>query len=381
MRVFFNAVVIQIFLSAYIFWRGWQALPDRKYIRIPYAAIFIVQLILYFIGFFGSDYLSFEVLHDFTWLGTTWMIFTVYMTVLLLFYDVVKFVAKRVKILPKSLDLSARKPRLIYFLSSLVFVAGIMAYGNYRFYNPVVNEMTLQVEKKSANVSNLKIVVASDIHAGYLIDRKILAMYVDKIMQQKPDLILIPGDIIDYDIKSVKEQRMEEEFKRLKAPYGVYASTGNHEYIKLDDEEDEEKITWLSKHSGLTLLRDTAVLVADSFYIIGREDDKCQTRKSLPEILQNVDTNLPMIVMNHEPHRLYEESENGIDVAVYGHTHNGQVFPNNIFVSLIYELGHGYKKKDNTHIYVSSGLGLAGPQYRIGTISEIVVLNVKFAND
>lgn len=381
MRVFFNAVVIQIFLSAYIFWRGWQALPDRKYIKIPYAAIFIAQLILYFIGFFGSDYLSFEILHDFTWLGTTWMIFTVYMTVLLLFYDVVKFVAKRLKILPKSLDLSARKPRLIYFLSSLVFVVGIMVYGNYRFHNPVVSEMTLQVEKKSANVSSLKIVVASDIHIGYLIERKMLARYVDKIMEQKPDLILLPGDIIDYDIKSVKEQRMEEEFKRLKAPYGVYASTGNHEYIKLDDEEDEEKITWLSKHSGLTLLRDTAVLVADSFYIIGREDDKCQTRKSLPEILQNVDTNLPMIVMNHEPHRLYEESENGIDIAVYGHTHNGQVFPNNILVGLIYELGHGYKKKDNTHIYVSSGLGLAGPQYRIGTISEIVVLNVKFVND
>lgn len=395
MRVFFNAIIVQIFLSAYIYWRGWQGLPDRKYIKIPYASIYIAELAIYFMGFFtsGTGLLPFDALHSFAWVGTTWMLFTIYMTILLLLYDLVKYINRKKKIF--AIDLKAKKPRLIYFCASLLLVCSVMGYGNYRFHNPVVTEMNLTVDKHSPNIKELRIVVATDIHAGYLIDKNIVSMYVDKIMEQKPDIILLVGDIIDYDVKSLYEQRMETEFLRLKAPYGVYASTGNHEYIDLGEEKDE-KILWLSKYAGLTVLRDTTILIADSFYLVGREDDKCTTRKELPELMQGVNKDLPIIVMNHEPHRLYEESDAGADIAVFGHTHNGQFFPVNTIMSIssaiyntgtipehlkyrsMYEIPYGYKKKDNTHIYVSSGLGLAGPQFRIGTISEIVVLNVKF---
>ncbi|MDH6308225.1 putative MPP superfamily phosphohydrolase [Dysgonomonas sp. PFB1-18] len=397
MRVFLNAIIIQVLLSLYIYWRGWQALPDKKLIKIPYSAIFIIELAIYFVGFFtsSSGLLGFEALHDLAWVGTTWMIFAIYMTVLLLIYDLVRYIDKKKKILPKSLDLQTRKPKLIYFCSALLLVIGVMSYGSYRFYNPVVTEMNLTVNKDASSLKNLRIVVATDIHAGYLIDKNMISMYVDKIMEQKPDIILLVGDIIDYDVRSLYEQRMETEFLRLKAPYGVYASTGNHEYIQLDEAKDE-KILWLSQKAGFTVLRDTTVLVANSFYLVGREDDKCLTRKSLAEIMRDVDKDKPVIVMNHEPHRLNEESEAGADIAVYGHTHYGQFFPNNTIMAIgstiyntgiipedkklrfMYELPFGYKKKDNTHIYVSSGLGLAGPQFRIGTISEIVVLNVTF---
>ncbi len=115
--------------------------------------------------------------------------------------------------------------------------------------------------------------------------------------------------------------------------------------------------------------------------------------------MQGVDRQYPVIVMNHEPHRLQEEVAAGADIALYGHTHNGQFFPNNVIMAVssmiynsgilpesisskmrfMYEIPYGYKKKGDTHIYVSSGLGLAGPQYRIGTVSEIVVLNVNFS--
>lgn len=377
MRVFFNAIIVQIFLSAYIYWRGWQGLPDKKYIKIPYASIYIIELIIYFIGFFTSKYLPFDALHWFAWTGTTWMVFTIYMTVLLLLYDLFKYIDRKKKIFPLSLSLRAKKPRLIYFCLSVLLVSGVMAYGNYRFYHPVVTEMNLSIKKDSPNIKDLRIVVASDLHAGYLIDKKIISMYVDKIMEQKPDIILLVGDIIDYDIQSLYEQKMETEFLRLKAPYGVYGVTGNHEYIDLG-EGVEVRMKWLNDKASITLLRDTSVLIDNSFYLVGREDDKCKDRKSLPEIMSGVDKNYPVIVMNHEPHRLQEEVDASADIALYGHTHNGQLFPNNILIHCMYELGFGYKQKENTHIYVSSGLGLAGPQYRIGTISEVVVLNVKF---
>lgn len=398
MRVFLNAIIIQILLSAYIYWRGWQALPDKKYIKIPYAAVYIVELIVYFMGFFssGGGFLAFDALHDFAWVGTTWMIFIIYMSGLLLIYDLFKYIDKRKKIFPMSIDLRSKKSRLIYFVSSLTIVVASMLYGNYRFFHPIVTEMNLTVEKHSPQVKNLRIVVATDIHAGYLIDKEIISMYVDKIMEQKPDVILLVGDIIDYDLKSLQEQHMETEFLRLKAPYGVYASTGNHEYISIEEGEDEAKISWLSEKAGMTVLRDTTLLIDSAFYLVGREDDMCESRKSLPEIMKGVNKQLPIIVMNHEPHRLYEEVEAGADIALYGHTHNGQFFPVNTIMKVssmiyntglipeqmklrsMYEIPFGYKKKGDTHVYVSSGLGLAGPQYRIGTISEIVVLNVNF---
>jgi len=397
MRVFFNAIIVQVVLSIYIYWRGWQALPDKKYIKIPYAAIFIGELAIYFVGFFtsGSGLLPFDALHDLAWVGTTWMIFAIYMTVLLLIYDLLKYINSKKKFLPEKFDLKTKRQRLVYFCASLLLVVAVMAHGNYRFWNPVVTEMNLTVDKHSPDIKNLRIVVATDIHAGYLIDKDIISMYVDKIMEQKPDIILLVGDIIDYDAKSLYEQRMETEFLRLKAPYGVYASTGNHEYIDIGEPKDE-KILWLSEKAGMTVLRDTAVLIANSFYLVGREDDLAEHRKSLSEIMQGVNDSLPIIVMNHEPHRLNEEVEAGADIALYGHTHNGQFFPNNMFMALsskiyntgiisedkkprfMYELPYGYKKKDDTHIYVSSGLGLAGPQFRIGTHSEIVVLNITF---
>lgn len=398
MRVFFNAIIVQILLSLYIYWRGWQALPDKKYIKIPYTAIYVAELIIYFIGFFTSKHLHNDALHSFAWVGTTWMLFTIYTTSLLLIYDLFRYIDHKRKIFPSKVNLNAKKSRLIYFCSTLLIVIGVMGYGNYRFWNPVVTKINITVNKTTPDIKTLKIVMAADIHSGHLIDKRIISMYVDKIMEQKPDAILLVGDIIDYDIRALYEQDMETEFLRLKAPYGVYASTGNHEYIKIDGELPDEKINWLSEKAGMTVLRDSVVLVADSFYIIGREDDQNEGRKLLSEIISkfDVDKRLPVIVMNHEPHKLEEEADNGADIALYGHTHYGQFFPVNTFMALsskiyntgilpddkkfkfMYEMPYGYKMKGNTHAYVTSGLGLAGPQYRIGTISEIVVLNVSF---
>lgn len=375
MKVFFNALIVHLVFNLYVFIRGWKVLPEKKRYRIPYASLFVVELIIYLVGYIANVSLPTEILRPIMLLGTSWMVLIGYLSAFLLTYDAILLLGKRTRRI-RSLGLSNLRKKRIYFTSSLLVVILMMVYGNYRFYHPVVNEYNLTINKSAKNIDSLRIVMVSDVHLGYMIDKKILNLYVDKIMEQKPDMILMVGDIIDYDLPPLVEQKMEEEFLRLKAPLGVYVSTGNHEYRLNSD----EKIAWLAKKTGMIMLRDEAIKINDSFYLIGREDDQQLSRKPLTDIMENMDRNYPVIVMNHEPNNLAEESNAGVDLAVYGHTHNGQLFPYNIVINRVYEVGHGYKKKDNTHIYVSSGLGLAGPQYRIGTISEIVVLNLKFKN-
>lgn len=377
MRVFFNAIVVQVVLSAYVLWRGWNGFPKKKVVRLPFLAIFVIELVIYLLGFFFADKIGLPYLHHIAWIGTTWMVFILYMSALLLPYDLVRFINKKKRILPKNIDLARSKERVYYYVFSLVLVIGSMLWGNYRFNNPVITHQTIDIQKES-KIDKLRIVMASDLHVGYLIRRDMAAKYVDQIMEQKPDMILLVGDIIDFDIYSVKQQHMEEEFKRLHAPYGVYAVTGNHEYIGLKGEEPFEKPRWLSEHAGMIALRDSVVLVDSALYIVGREDNTFIHRKTLESLMDSVDTKLPVILMNHQPHDIHEADRSQIDLAFYGHTHNGQFFPNNIAMKFLYEKPYGYKKINDSHVYVSSGLGLAGPQYRIATVSEIVVFDVNF---
>ena len=79
-----------------------------------------------------------------------------------------------------------------------------------------------------------------------------------------------------------------------------------------------------------------------------------------------------LLCPDHQPHSLDESVKNQVDLHLSGHTHNGQIFPFNRFVSRIYGLGYGYRKSGNTHQYVSSGLGLWAAPIRLGTQSEIV---------
>lgn len=377
MRVFFNAIVVQVFLSLYIVLRGCQAVP-RKFIYITtIISLFLIEIIIYLTGFLFAKHLSLDAFHFVAWVGTSWMIFIIYSSGLLIPYDILRFFTRKKKLFGK-IDLASFSIKSRFYWAVIIFVILVMSWGNYRFRNPVVTELNVEIKNKNTDLDSLRIVVAADLHVGFLIQKDRLQQYVDLIMAQKPDLILLVGDIIDFDIKSVILQNMKEEFDQLHAPYGVFISTGNHEYIGLAEEKGFEKVEWLRDSITPTLLRDTISLVDNQFYVVGREDDKYKFRKRLDSIMMNVDTTKPVILLNHEPSDISESSKYDIDLAFYGHTHNGQIFPANILLKFLWEVPYGYKKVKDSHNYVTSGLGLAGPQYRIGTVSEIVVVNVIF---
>ena len=91
-----------------------------------------------------------------------------------------------------------------------------------------------------------------------------------------------------------------------------------------------------------------------------------------------IDKERPIILMDHQPYNLEEASSNQVDLQISGHTHNGQLWPFNYLTDAIYEISRGYKKKGNTHIYVSSGVGTWGPPVRTGNRPEIVNIRLNF---
>ena len=122
-------------------------------------------------------------------------------------------------------------------------------------------------------------------------------------------------------------------------------------------------------------MRDSFINI-NGITIIGRDDYTNMRRDELDKITQGVDKTSFTVLMDHQPTKLNDAVSNGIDFQLSGHTHRGQVFPISIITDAIFELSHGYMKKGNTHFYTSSGIGIWGGKFRIGTRSEYLVLDI-----
>ena len=138
--------------------------------------------------------------------------------------------------------------------------------------------------------------------------------------------------------------------------------------------------------AGVTLLRDESVLIADSIYLYGRPDRHrpgrgIKKRKTPEEVTEGMDLSKPVFVIDHQPKELQELADAGVDLDLCGHTHDGQVWPGNLTIRLMWENACGYLKKGDMHNIVTSGVGIFGPYMRVGTIAEICAVTVKFEGD
>ncbi|MEI7983285.1 MAG: metallophosphoesterase, partial [Bacteroidota bacterium] len=258
-------------------------------------------------------------------------------------------------------------------LVSLVVIAGFI---NARI--PRVKELEMHIVKAVHGEKSLTIVMASDIHLGTLIASRKAKRLVETINSLEPDIVLFAGDIVDEDLAPVIKNDLGNSLAMIRSKLGVYAITGNHEYIG----GAEPAVKYLQQH-GITMLRDTTVLVNHQFYLAGREDrDKerftGKKRKSLKDILQDTDRSYPIILMDHQPFSLEKTVTEGVDLSLSGHTHHGQLWPFNYITKAIYEISWGYKQIGKTHFYVSSGFGTWGPPVRLGNRPEIVRIRVTF---
>lgn len=254
-------------------------------------------------------------------------------------------------------------------IAYLPVLAGLMALTIYNAYVPKVIHYQITLDKP---ISPLRIGVASDLHLGKFFGNKQLDTLADIFNREKVDLILLPGDIMDDNTQVYTAEQMQPHLSKLKAPLGVYATLGNHDFLGSQKDIADE-----IRKAGIQVLWDQAVEIEGKFTIIGRNDDLVKNRPSAEQLLKDVNTKLPTFLLDHRPTQIEEHSKLPIDIQVSGHTHKGQIFPANIVTSLMYRLDYGYEKIENGHFFVTSGYGFWGIPMRLGSQSEVLIIDVK----
>ena len=350
---------LALYLGAnfYIFIRLLQAMSLMPlWLRVAFGVLYWLAACGMFISFALRNVALPEFLHrTLHVVGTSWLLFTLYMAVALAMADLAHWVWPSFQ-------------HGVWYALGLTLAVLVAGYINYR--TPHVEHITIETDKPIEG-GGLRLVAVSDVHLGNGTTRADLARYVDIINGENPDVVVIVGDLIDNSILPVKRAYMCREFERVEARYGIYMAAGNHEYIS----GIEECLNYL-KTTPVRLLSDSVVSPINGVEIVCRDDRQNLRRAKLDSLLRASDSSSFKIVLDHQPNAIAESQKSSVDLHLSGHTHRGQVFPFNLVTDHLFEQSHGYRKWGDTHAYVMTGLSLWGPPFRIRTHSELLVVDI-----
>ncbi len=286
--------------------------------------------------------------------------------------DLMVAVLRLCRIVPKE---RVRSPRFRRWRLGVVLAVPLLTVGLGIWNHAAlrVKEYRVEIPRRNSSSEELTIVFMSDLHLRTMTSDRFLERLTRKVNAAKPDIILIGGDILEGDRHGEDITRYGRLFRGMESKFGLYAVPGNHERYAGGR-------TDFFKSSGIHLLSDSFERIDGVFTLAGRRDRPWRRRK-ISELLRDTPDDLPVILLAHRPLDFDEAVQNGVDIQLSGHTHNGQLFPVNLLTRLQYELSWGYKKKGGTHFFVTSGVQGWGPPVRTAGRSEILVIRVAFRSD
>lgn len=325
-------------------------------------------------------------------IGAYWLGISLYLILYVALIDLLRWIYSKV-FKDKYNDFYARTicALLIIVLTGVTSIYGII---NAKIVRTTEYEIT--INKDGGNFKEMTIAMFGDPQFGYNIGEYHLKQAVDIINKNDVDIVCVAGDIFDNQYSAIKNpDKLIELFNQIKSKYGMYAVLGNHDVeepilcgFTFNDDDLENKLASKEmldfiKKSGMVLLYDENVIINDSVNLYGRADQERPnlgniTRKESGDIFKEVDTTKPLFVLDHEPREYDELEKAGVDLMMAGHTHDGQLWPTKIATDIIWENAYGLWVKNAFHAITTSGLGLFGPNMRVGTIAEVCIIHVKF---
>ena len=363
------------------------------FFRIPVTVIYLFFAISPLTGFLITR----EPFHHFLrvisnyWLGTL-----EYILLFILVFDVVR------RITGHSFFMKYRYPAMLHTMPknlvifggfAIALILSVSVYGVLHARRVYVRHDPVVIEK-SSSLPGLRIALIADLHLGYNSTKSHVRTIVDDINREHVDLVCIAGDLFDNDYDAIRDpDGVADILSGLKSRYGTYACWGNHDVAerlfsgfstkKLENTQRSGQMERFVCDSGIIMLEDEARLIDDSFYVIGRKDyenagDGTHERMSLTGLMADIDTDKLVISLEHEPRFLKQNADAGVDVMLCGHTHDGQFFPLNIAIRTAWENPAGLKKVGGMTSVVTSGVGVYGPDMRIGTDADISVVDIHF---
>jgi predicted MPP superfamily phosphohydrolase len=375
--IFFSIVfLVYGLIQFYIYTRLVQAIPVATWFAGVFPYIFIPVALSYFVGQYLEHKFQSWVSDLLTWIGAFWLGMMTWFFIAAVLVDLARLLDWPLHFLPSVWyeNAEATKAWIAAIVSIVIGVATIIAFFNAR--NIRVKPLSIKIDKKREGGA-LRIAMISDMHMGTIIGRGMVQQMVRKINAIKPDLVLMAGDQMDGEPMPAMRMDLGAILEKIESTYGVFAITGNHEYIG----NAETSCAYMQSH-GIKMLRDATVEVA-GVQIVGREDYAAKQfakveRIPLAELVAPLDQLKPIILMDHTPFHLEDAEQNGVDLQVSGHTHHAQIWPWHLITKRVYEVSWGYKQRGGTHYYVSCGAGTWGPPIRIGNTPEIMAIDLGF---
>lgn len=364
-------------INYYIAWRGWLALRNMLSSGCwawYWAVLVALMAVSYPVGRMVSNYVPHYLGKVLIHIGSYWLAALYYLFLIFIFCDLLRICNRVFGFLP--IGFRGKFPLLIVAVMGVVAV--LLVYGTWNARHPVIRNYELWVDRKASKLETIKIAMVSDIHLGWIVGIDRLRQMTESINQLDPDVVLLTGDIIDEGVDLTAEAEMPAVLHALHPRLGTFAVLGNHEYIS---GQTETAVGFLNQN-GVTVLRDQWLEIEDVCYIAGRDDGSRHrwggnARLALDQLLTGIDPGrLPVILMDHEPADLQAADAAGVDLQFSGHTHLGQLFPNNLVTAALYEQDWGYLRKGHLQLIVSSGYGTWGPPIRVGNRPEIVSVTV-----
>ena len=241
-----------------------------------------------------------------------------------------------------------------------------------------LRRLEVPLARLPAALSGTRIVQLSDVHVGPTIHKSFIETIVAQTNALNPDVIAITGDLVDGTVEDLAEHTAP--LAQLRARYGVYFVTGNHEYYSGAE-------AWCSelRRLGIVVLRNERVSIGGddaSFDLAGTDDHSAKGfgdghGENLAKALHGRDPERELVLLAHQPKTILQAQDHGVGLQLSGHTHGGQIWPWTYLVRLQQPVVAGLAQFGKSLVYVSSGTGYWGPPMRLGAPAEITELTLR----